>query len=70
MAERLMKCAPQSPDNEPRATGRVRSATDLASSQIDRMQDPSASSSEQANRKERLLVGPEEFRRLRRDKTG
>jgi hypothetical protein len=42
-------------------------ASELAAREIDRLADPSATKEEQAKRKRRLIKGPREFRRLRRD---
>jgi hypothetical protein len=43
-------------------------AREMAGDAIDQMTDPRASSNDQANRKQRLLKGPEEFRRARVDR--
>jgi hypothetical protein len=43
-------------------------AKKLAAEQIDRMGDSAAPAEEQANRKRRLLKGPEEFREVRVDR--
>jgi len=40
-------------------------AHDLASNQIDRLGDPSATDEERQQRKRRLLKGPKEFREIR-----
>jgi hypothetical protein len=40
-------------------------ASDLASEQIDKLSDPSATKEERQQRKQRLLKGPKEFRGLR-----
>ncbi|WBL82292.1 hypothetical protein I3J27_18340 [Bradyrhizobium xenonodulans] len=48
------------------AQGRAR---DMASDTIDEMSDATASADDQASRKRRLIKGPEEFRRVRRDRT-
>jgi hypothetical protein len=40
-------------------------AHDLASTQIDKLSDPSASAEERQQRKRRLLKGPKEFREMR-----
>jgi metal-responsive CopG/Arc/MetJ family transcriptional regulator len=42
-------------------------ASELAGQEIDRLADPSATKEEQAKRKRRLIKGPREFRRARRD---
>jgi hypothetical protein len=42
-------------------------AKELAAHAIDRLVDPQAPAEEKANRKSRLLKGPEEFRELRVD---
>ena len=42
-------------------------ASELAGREIDRRADPSATAEEQAKRKRRLIEGPREFRRARRD---
>jgi len=43
-------------------------AAELAGQEIDRRGDPSVDAAEQAKRKGRLIKGPQEFRRARRDK--
>ena len=43
-------------------------ARDLAAAQIDRLIDPAAQPDEKANRKRRLLKGPEEFQETRVDR--
>jgi hypothetical protein len=45
-------------------------ARDLAAAQIDRLIDPAAQPEEKANRKRRLLKGPEEFQETRVDRPG
>jgi hypothetical protein len=45
----------------------ARKATRLAASEIDQLGDQSATSTERASRKRRLLSGPKEFRDLRGD---
>jgi len=45
-------------------------AAELAGEEIDRQADPSADAAEQERRKRRLLEGPPEFRRVRRDRPG
>ncbi len=42
-------------------------AAELAGKEIDRRSDPSADAAERGRRKRRLLEGPTEFRRARRD---
>jgi hypothetical protein len=42
-------------------------AHDLASNQIDRLSDPSATDDERQQRKRRLLKGPKEFQEIRDD---
>ncbi len=48
---------------------RANEANAMAADQLDRLADPSATAEEQATRKGRLLRGPEEFRKLRVDRT-
>jgi hypothetical protein len=43
-------------------------ASEMAGAAIDQMTDPKASPNDQATRKQRLLKGPEEFRRARIDR--
>ncbi|WP_456666004.1 hypothetical protein [Bradyrhizobium sp. USDA 3240] len=43
-------------------------ARELASKAIDKVADPVASPDDQANRKRRLIKGPEEFQKVRRDR--
>ena len=43
-------------------------AAELAGQEIDQRGDPSVDAAEQAKRKRRLIKGPQEFRRARRDK--
>lgn len=43
-------------------------SSELASNQIDRMSDKSASADERETRKRRLLKGPSEFRDVRKDR--
>jgi len=45
-------------------------ASELAGRALDRLADPSAAAVEQAKRKRRLIKGPQEFRRARRDPAG
>jgi hypothetical protein len=47
-------------------TEKARKAAEMASQEIDRLADPSATDEEQQRRKGRLLKGPREFRDLRR----
>lgn len=47
---------------------RTNRAKELASDAIDAAGDPRATSEERANRKGTLMKGPEEFRKVRRDK--
>ena len=54
------------PQRRPSREAAVR-ASDLAGREIDRLADPSAATEEQAKRKRRLIKGPREFRRTRRD---
>jgi hypothetical protein len=53
----------------PRQPSRVRAvrANEMAAKAIDGLIDPAASTEEAANRKRRLLKGPEEFREVRVD---
>jgi hypothetical protein len=46
-------------------TQNVAASADIAARQIDRMQDPRATSKEKEERKRRLLHGPNEFRHIR-----
>jgi hypothetical protein len=48
----------------PKATSK---ALDLASKQIDKLSDPSATDEERQQRKRRLIKGPKEFREIRDD---
>jgi hypothetical protein len=43
-------------------------ARELASKAIDKVTDPAASPDDQASRKRRLIKGPEEFQKVRRDR--
>ncbi|MGL3210846.1 hypothetical protein [Bradyrhizobium sp. BR 1433] len=45
-------------------------ARDMAGEAIDKMADKAASSDERASRKRRLVKGPEEFQKVRRDRNG
>jgi hypothetical protein len=47
---------------------RSETASAMASDQLDRLVDQSASAEQQANRKRRLLKGPEEFQSVRVDR--
>jgi hypothetical protein len=47
---------------------RSETASAMASNQLDRLVDQSASAEQQANRKRRLLKGPEEFQSVRVDR--
>ena len=47
---------------------RASKAKAVAADQLDRLADPSATADEQANRKRRLLQGPEEFQSVRVDR--
>jgi hypothetical protein len=47
---------------------RAGKANTMAANELDRLADPSATADEQANRKHRLLQGPEEFRQVRVDR--
>jgi hypothetical protein len=57
---------PESSQRPSQAT--VAKAKKLAAEQIDRMGNSTATAEEQANRKQRLLKGPEEFRGARVDR--
>ena len=48
-------------------TRRATKAAELASQEIDRLSDPSATDEERQVRKRRLIKGPKEFRDLRRN---
>jgi hypothetical protein len=50
----------------PRQRSRGAKAAEMAGRTIDRLGDQSATGEERANRKQRLLSGPKEFRDLRR----
>ena len=52
----------------PKTESQRQHARDMASEAIDKMADKAASSDEQASRKRRLVKGPEEFQKLRRDR--
>src|SRR5665811_424245 len=56
----------QAPGKNPTEDNKVESSK-IAGRQIDRMEDPRATSEEQASRKRRLLKGPKEFREMRGD---
>jgi hypothetical protein len=43
-------------------------ARELASKAIDKVTDPAASPDDQASRKRKLIRGPEEFQKMRRDR--
>lgn len=43
-------------------------ASQMAGTEVDRLADTSASAQEQAKRKRRLLSGPQEFRKFRKDR--
>ncbi|WP_420965442.1 hypothetical protein [Bradyrhizobium sp. B120] len=43
-------------------------ARELASKAIDKVTDPTASPDDQASRKRKLIKGPEEFQKVRRDR--
>ena len=49
-------------------TERARKAAEMASQEIDRLADPSATDQERQRRKRRLLKGPREFQDLRRSR--
>ena len=55
------------PTQQPVPAGAAR-AKELAGKAIDKMTDAAASADDQANRKRRLLKGPEEFREARVDR--
>jgi hypothetical protein len=50
------------------SSSRAETATAMASDQLDQLVDRSASTEQQANRKRRLLKGPEEFQSVRVDR--
>ena len=50
-------------------TRRATKAAELASQEIDRLSDPSATDEERQLRKRRLIKGPKEFRDLRRNRS-
>jgi hypothetical protein len=47
--------------------GSRRKAAEMAGHEIDRLGDPAATSEERAQRKRRLIKGPQEFRAVRGD---
>ena len=49
-------------------TEKARTAAKMASQEIDRLADPSATDEERQDRKRRLLKGPREFQDLRRNR--
>jgi Arc/MetJ-type ribon-helix-helix transcriptional regulator len=69
-SEALQRLVEQALGSDPeRRTSRkaAAKASELAGREIDRLADPSATAEEQAKRKRRLIKGPREFRRARRD---
>ena len=61
------KSRPKSEDR-PRGEDQKRRAREMAGSAIDKMADASASPDDRASRKGRLIKGPEEFQKVRRDR--
>jgi hypothetical protein len=59
---------PKSEDTKRRRNTKQR-ARELAGATVDEMTDPTASPENQANRKRRLIGGPEEFQNVRRDRS-
>jgi hypothetical protein len=55
------------PNDDKARVVKPRKAAEMAGDIIDQHADLSASSEEQASRKQRLLKGPKEFRDIRRD---
>jgi len=66
LVELGLASARQAPGKNPTEDNKVESSK-IAGRQIDRMEDPRATSEEQASRKRRLLKGPKEFREMRGD---
>jgi hypothetical protein len=62
------KGRPNEGAKDPKGTLRER-AREMAGNAIDEMSDDTASADEQASRKRRLVKGPEEFQRVRRDRS-
>jgi hypothetical protein len=56
------------PKNEEARQGTKKRASELAGAAVDEMADTTASVNDQANRRHRLIRGPEEFRSIRRDR--
>ncbi|MGY3443477.1 hypothetical protein [Bradyrhizobium sp. USDA 4473] len=52
----------------PKTESQRQRARDMAGKAIDKVADSTASSEEQADRKRRLVKGPEEFQKVRRDR--
>jgi hypothetical protein len=59
---RLVEQALAGADTRPMGAGAQQKAADLASREIDKMDDQTATSEERAQRKRRLVKGPREFR--------
>ncbi len=59
--------SPKSEDAK-RRLGTKERARELAGATIDEMTDTTASADDQGNRRRRLIQGPEEFQRMRRDR--
>lgn len=64
LRDRPMRESPESNRESPRIR-----AKDLASDALDRLADTGATSEDRASRKSRLMKGPEEFRKVRRDRS-
>jgi hypothetical protein len=62
------KARPKGEEVKPRRDTKQR-ARELAGTAIDEMTDTAASSENQANRRRRLISGPEEFQKVRRDRS-
>jgi metal-responsive CopG/Arc/MetJ family transcriptional regulator len=65
--QRLLEQALGSDPERRRSRKAAAKASELAGREIDRLADPSATTEEQAERKRRLIKGPQEFRRGRRE---
>jgi hypothetical protein len=56
------------PQGRPQTKGQKRRASEMAGSTIDELTDTSANVDDRANRKRRLIKGPEEFQNVRVDR--
>ncbi len=56
------------PRSRQQRSSRAAKANEMASRQLDRLADQTATPEQQASRKRRLLKGPEEFQGMRRDR--